>query len=384
MTSVFVTESMYKQAMMALMRYFEKYRHVEKFSALLHVLLPVFAQILMKNFDDRRKLPAANWIRQNIARLTLFMESAPLLKCASALQNKTQPASSDLREVLGTTIGNHLFKCFRENLMVTEFLKSVNERLDDLENLDFAEDDVEAYHEVMKRESTVVKAAGIGNYTVLKQFVPFLATQVKAEMAGPNGVVQKCMYARVKTIAVHTGQCRLLPWEVLCFSDGGVGAVRECVKLSKGLLEDAHNVRDAALAMLGSEPLTLRDMKKIMTNNRKELLDCDEHFDLELLFLNEKVDVLLLAKLREAVLAPLPSKVSKQTMPSAAAALEKLLREPLCFALGADSQGQVKGVLKVVKGIMEDEPPAEELMKNASDFYKQCMSRIFNFAAVRV
>ena len=96
------------------------------------------------------------------------------------------------------------------------------------------------------------------------------------------------------------------------------------------------------------------------------------------------MDALLLAKLREAVLAPLPSKVSKQTVPSAAAALEKLLREPLCFALGADSQGQVKGVLKVVKGLMEDEPPAEELMKNASDFYKQCMARDLNFAAVRV
>jgi hypothetical protein len=41
-------------------------------------------------------------------------------------------------------------------------------------------------------------------------------------------------------------------------------------------------------------------------------------------------------------------------------------------------------VLKVVKGLMEDEPPAEELMKNASDFYRQRVGRILNFAAVRL
>ena len=129
-TSVLVTEAMYKQVMMALMRYCEKYRTVEKFSALMAVILPVFAQILIKSFDDRRKLPAANWIRQKISRLKLFIESAPMLECASALQNKTQPSNEDLRQVSGTTTGNHLFKCFRESLMVTDFMKSVSARLD--------------------------------------------------------------------------------------------------------------------------------------------------------------------------------------------------------------------------------------------------------------
>jgi hypothetical protein len=368
--SVLVTEAMYKQVMMALMRYCEKYKAAEKFPTLLKVVLPVFAHLLMQNFDERMKLPASNWIRQNISRLQLFMESGPLLNCALALQNQTQPPVDDLRLVLGTTMGNHLIQCFMESMVVTDVMKTVNDRLDDLETLDFAAADVAYYNEVMTRELIVVKAAGIGNNIVIKKLVPFMATLVKAKMAGPNGVVQKCLASRVKTIALHSGQCRLLPCEVLCFSDG--------------LLENMHNVPDAALTLLGSEPLTLLDMKKIITNNSKELLDCDEHFDLELPLLHEKVEALPLQKMREAVLAPSPWKQAVQTMPNEIAAFEKLLRGPLCFASGADAQGQVKGLLTVVTRLSSDEPPAMDLHLNASDFYRQAMARMLNISSVRV
>jgi hypothetical protein len=84
------------------------------------------------------------------------------------------------------------------------------------------------------------------------------------------------------------------------------------------------------------------------------------------------------------VLAPLPSEQAMQTMPNAIAALEKLLRGPLCFALGADAQGQVKGLLTVVRGLSEDEPPAMDVHLHASEFYKQAMARMLNFASVRV
>jgi hypothetical protein len=48
--------------------------------------------------------------------------------------------------------------------------------------------------------------------------------------------------------------------------------------------------------MFGSGTLTLIEMQRTMIANQRELLECDEHFDLELKFLNNKADELISTK----------------------------------------------------------------------------------------
>ena len=302
-----VSQDMHRKAMCALMRHAQRTGGVERFGRIWHRLLPVLGNMLADAFEDRRRLPASNWIRTHIGEISSFIEPTALRQCVDAMQKNAVPPEEALETALSTPVGSRLFACFRDKQALTDFVRSVRRGLDDLENLDYARADVSAFKTVMMRESQTL-ASVLGPYTLVQQPVPFLGVQLTLDVRGPACIWGKHLSARLKGIAIQTGLCPKLPWEDVLFDgEAGLQGVRETIQLDPSLVESLVNGRDAALAMMGQGATSLTEWKRCMNANRRELLECDEHFDLELGFLNGEVESLLSDRLRQQVLAGLPS-----------------------------------------------------------------------------
>ena len=64
--------------------------------------------------------------------------------------------------------------------------------------------------------------------------------------------------------------------------------------------------------------------------------------------------------------------------------LENIKRSNLCFAGGIDLEGEVSGVISLVRGLMENVGPSDEFVNNCSPFYKLCVKRMENFVVAAV
>ena len=64
--------------------------------------------------------------------------------------------------------------------------------------------------------------------------------------------------------------------------------------------------------------------------------------------------------------------------------LENIKRSNLCFAGGIDLEGEVSGVISLVRGLMENVGPSDEFVNNCSPFYKLCVKRMENFVVTAV
>lgn len=67
----------------------------------------------------------------------MFLGEEALRECAEAMQKKNTPSDQALEAVLGVPLGSHLFQCFRDKKRVSDFVKIVRKRLDDVDNMDY-------------------------------------------------------------------------------------------------------------------------------------------------------------------------------------------------------------------------------------------------------
>ena len=70
-----ISGEMRRQAILALLAYIKKTGAEQKWPAMISPLLPYAAQMLMQAFDERRRLPAENWMRAHFAELSVFIPS---------------------------------------------------------------------------------------------------------------------------------------------------------------------------------------------------------------------------------------------------------------------------------------------------------------------
>ena len=375
-----VTKDMHRRSMSAFLRYTQRTCANERYPRLFDPLLPVLSHLLMEMFSERRKLPPPNWIRTHFDEISLYMDRTHLKECVDAMQRGEQPSDAALEGVLSTPLGAHLFFCFRDKKLMGDFIRSVTKRLDDLVHMDFAEDEVKAFRSVMEKEAAPLQSTVLGPYTVVKHEVTFLGCELNVEMRGTLGVWSKHFSARVKDIGIQTRQCPLLPWEELLYCDAEVPGAPQTITLPADLLSKIRNVRDAARAMFGSGTLTLIEMQRTMNANQRELLECDEHFDLELNFLNNKADALISTRLRQTVMDALPSEKHHVTLASAVAVIDKIDQGPVCAAGNAPARGQVAGILNMLRNFADGRPIDSKLLNTADPFFAACHCRMVYFA----
>jgi hypothetical protein len=224
---------------------------------------------------------------------------------------------------------------------------------------------------------------------------------------GPTDVWKFSFEAAWKSIAINTGKVNLLPWEALFYIPGKITNVAETITLSPELVSSAVNVREAAIQFLGDQRLTLKEMIKEISANRKELVRLERSFEIEIEFLINVAPNLLIKTVRHQVIEALPKVGSYSKMPtvpngiiqhflgcndletvgvfhfvSVLVGLEQIRRSPLCFAGGLELEAEVSGIAGLVRGLMEGVAPSDEFLSACTPFFKTCLKLMEGFVEV--
>lgn len=79
----------------------------------------------------------------------------------------------------------------------------------------------------------------------------------------------------------------------MLFKPGSFPKVRASFQLRADLIKDARLARELAIQMLGADPITLKDMVKIMDDNKRDLLALSSNSDLDLQLLGDRMETFL-------------------------------------------------------------------------------------------
>ena len=155
--------------------------------------------------------------------------------------------------------------------LTPSILVLIKGKLNDLEHLDFAAGETDSFRKVLSAETKTLMESGHKSFDRKVAVVEFLGVQVHLPVTTLNDDWQLRLAARIKDIALNTGAVPFLPWESLFYSLRSIPNTREVCLMSPELLSDHSNVRKALLKLLGSVPLTFREMRRIATQHEKAL-----------------------------------------------------------------------------------------------------------------
>jgi len=167
------------------------------------------------------------------------------------------------------------------------FLAQVEERIDGLANIDF---DVEEETQFRSQMRTAVKELvrlGEAAHEKTTTEASFLGTREVVTVKNGNDGWEVKLVARKRTLLVNAGRMRRMPWESLCFNfdTDGIPGVDQFNRMPAGTEDELSAGRDAALDYLGTELVTLKDMKNVVSTYEKEIMQNDRYFVLEKAFL---------------------------------------------------------------------------------------------------
>ena len=247
--------------------------------------------------------------------LELWTKPEDLRSIAEALELKTAPEPTRLRRVLASSATCALL--FRElGLQVgyTEYLILIKEKLNDLEHMDFSLGESESFRKVLSAETKSLMEGGHKSFDRKVAQVEFLSVQIHLPVTTLNDDWQFRLAARIKDIALNTGAVLFLPWESLFYDIRGIPNTREVCLMPPELLKDYANVRKTLLKLLGSVPLTFREMRRVVTLHVQPLLALERTFVLEQQFLFEHAETLAIARVQADVLKQLPDGGSGESL----------------------------------------------------------------------
>ena len=115
----------------------------------------------------------------------------------------------------------------------------------------------------------------------------------------------------LKTQASNSGQWVMLPWDKLVYEEGTIPDAGRYVKIPEDDLEALGHARKMAMNICSGLVL-LKDMQRVVNENKKDLDDADRSFILDRTFLNERVQPLLRTKIHVGLLAAINDAVASE------------------------------------------------------------------------
>lgn len=202
-----------------------------------------------------------------------------------AVANKRELPVEALQSIVATQVGSLLYK--GEGLVVRYklFVRSIEERLKQLEDLGHTADDMSNFKTVVVAEARVVmESAPAFERKVCS--LRFLGERMEISILSVNDEWGFRLAAKMHSLAISQSQVRRMPWEELIFDDKKLDGLPETIMVPEEHLTAAKNVREACLNILkGYEWATFADMVKIVSAQSESLLELDRFWALELHFL---------------------------------------------------------------------------------------------------
>lgn len=251
--------------------------------------------------------------------LTLFVNATDLETAMASIQKGRDPPTAVMLRILdGGRTTKNIFSAQAAKMDFNLFVQNAVQRVKDLENLNFAEEEVTAFEGIMVGEARRLFDSGHVSFERKDVEMNFLGVELKLPVSDPHELWKNVLMARVKTIAVQNGLVPALPWETaLAASQGGWKSLSTTVDIAGSVLSDIKIARRAALKMLGDAPLNFADARGVFHSQSKALLELDGTFRLELTYLNDVVEEKASDILRDQVLHALPAESRLVTMKQA-------------------------------------------------------------------
>ena len=184
------------------------------------------------------------------------MSLAPLIpfdclaavESALAMDPPVDPPLVALERILTTNIGQTLYKAEGAKVQYRQYVQSISKRIDDLENLNFSLEDVQAFKTVMKIESKRV-VRGLPAFVEKPTKVIFLGKKVELGMQSVNDEWSFRLESRMREIAVANNLVTRLPWEKALWGDQVLEGYPTTVAIDSSLLDRCENTRAAILKL---------------------------------------------------------------------------------------------------------------------------------------
>ncbi len=325
-------------------------------------------------------------LQTNYKLCAIFLPQPALLdRVVAATRAGRDPDPGDLRTVLRAS--GFLSTVFAElalKMDFTEYVHRIKTSLKDLEHNNFDIDEVQNLRGILQAEAQKLVDAGIRSFDKKIAKVDFFDGTVNCVLQTPFDEFTFRFHAQVISIGTNTSALPLLPWEALFYKPGDIPGVPAATALPPELLVEHRNVRQAVRKALGSDRLTLSQMRKEVGSRLKGFLALSRTFALEWEFLNTVAQRKAAGQLHAHTLRALPAEEERATVKQAIASIQDLRKTDLLFAAGPDLQNDVDGILALLGGIQDGVGPTARQLQVYSSFFKMCLKKMENFVTTTV
>eukprot|EP00969_Alexandrium_andersonii_P298401 13190569-Alexandrium_andersonii.AAC.1 len=223
---------------------------------------------------------ALNFVKAHRPQLGLFLQAEDLEHMKQeVLISPKDPFPSVCRRVLSSSrVGAALFAECGASLGYGELVQSLNNRLGDMENQDFNEEEAQSFLTLARRDIQVL-VEGVHKQTD-KRDVPidFVGCTWNLTAFSLFDEMELRLMARVKQVSMNSGKLSLLPWESAMWEAGAIPNTRSACPVPGSLLGDFENCRDAVQLTLDEGHQTIGEMKRAVAPQVKTLLALDKTF----------------------------------------------------------------------------------------------------------
>ena len=328
-----------------------------------------------------------NFIRAHSEALHSFVSPDQLSSMVDVIQNRANVDQRILREVAQTAIGASLFLPESLQLNYANFITNCTEQLNSIEHNDFEYSEYLSFRQVMLAETNALIKQGHKPYAKKATSLEFLGREMEVSVSSIHDEWDLRFKARIKSIAVSTGDLPRLPWERISFGDSGhLAGLPTVVRIPPKLLESARNAREAAIKATDGSGASFSEMRQLI--NHKDTLDTlmsiDRSFILEFNFLVHSAEPLCVESIRHSISQALPTLEVGKEIDESIQTIRKVKLSPMVTACGFTLHKELEGVLLFLQNLVDYVPPPSSKLAGVSPFFKCVLSAAENFLRLEV
>lgn len=307
-------------------------------------------------------------------------------KVEDAVAAKNEVPCDSLQEIMKTKVGALLYKSEGLVMRYKVFIKTIDERLSELEDLSYSSADVVAFNDVMTMESKeVMRCCPAFERKVCS--LKFLGEAMDPPIASINDEWSFRLAAKMTSQAVSTNQLPRLPWEVLLFDKAKLAGYPETILIPAEHLEAARNARVACNRLLkGYECVTFSDMARIVAAHSETMSELYRFWSLDAVFLKNHARAVGERILRGKIMDCLPESHTAHhfTFKQALTKVAAIKTLKLTAAVGSAIEDDVDVVFSLLSSLDKGHAPSHQSVLKMSAWCRQVLGRCEHFLTAMV
>lgn len=311
-----------------------------------------------------------------------FLPSECFRAVEAAAAAKDELPVTPLRSILATQVGALLYKGEGVAMRYKMYIQTIEERLQQLEDLGCLEEDLQGFRSVVVQEAKLVMESS-SSFERKQCVLKYFGENMEIQIVSINDEWSFRLASRMHSKAVSAAQVPRLPWERLLFGqDGRLHGYPETIGVPANLLAGMTNVRMACNAIFeGYGWATFGDMAKIVASQADSLNDLDRFWCLDVHFLQNLARSVGERMVKQRVVDCLPdaSMTAEKSIEESMAQVAAIRNDKLTIACGSAFEGEVDLVYHMLSNLQKRHAPSLQPVQKMSVWARHVLGRCENF-----